>query len=71
MLFDTVVNELVNETRKPAPLQWYSGGRLGFESPVSHTQETLEITTFQGFFHAQNQGFFTNVFCTLQGCFVG
>lgn len=71
MLYDSVVNELVNETRKTLRNAGYSGRILGFESPVSHFYETLEITTFQGFFHAKNQGFSTNVFCALQGRFVG
>ena len=71
MLFDTVVNELVNKTRETLRNAGYNGCILGFESPVSHNKETLEITTFQGFFHAKNQHFFTNVFCALQGRFVG
>ena len=71
MLYNFVVNELVNETRKTLQNAGYNGRILGFESPVSHFYETLEITTFQGFFHAKNQGFSTNAFCALQGRFVG
>lgn len=66
-----VVNELVNETRKTLRNVGYNGRILGFESPVSHSKRTLEITTFQGFFYAKNQDFYTNAFCALQGRFVG
>jgi len=66
-----VVNELVNKILKPLKNRDLFGYGVRVRIPRVSYAETLEITTFQGFFSTKNQGFYTNVFCAIQSHFVG